>query len=935
MKKFLLSFSALALSFGLFAQSSVEDYKVLKQGMTKLSDNKQLYTGFEEVKGNVDINTKSQAQVGTSTYDLQTNSSVNTNLLQGANGDLHATWIRSETFDLGAADRGTGYNVYSNGSWGPAPTVRIEPERVGWPCLFELGNGTIGVATHTGSSGTNIALKNSLTGNWDSSIIPGDADAVWNRAAATGNTIHLIVGRLGTAFDGIDGGLVYRRSEDGGDTWTEAVLFPGFTNHYTSGGGDQYAIAADGDDVAVVYGAYASRVLLFKSADGGNTWTETIIQDVVDPLLATADNVNFLPTFCADGVNVTLDTEGNAHVAYNARFNFFDDADAPDIYYQPALSQNLMYWNEGMEDPMHVGAAFRLDNDGNGDNLFDSATADGNGYLGGLLTHPSIGRDADNNIVIAYDAAIIDAFDDNGNPYRDVYMVKSTDGGASWEGPFNVSNNPSAENAFPAIPKVFDGDVPVLFQTDAYHGTAVQADATEINHPYVENGIEVEFVALDDINGDDVDLSLNAPMIYTRWRGLGLDQGCDFDFEFWGIYAFDYPDGQLDITFESLPGFDYDPNVPGEYDVYLSATDSDGNTTAVDTLTINVIEDVDAPIWLSESTCLQVEEGATVDLPTPEFIDNSLCGGDAEIMVDGSVDTSTPGSYAVTYTVTDFAGNTSEPLVVEVEVLGPEGDVSAPQLDVDSEETVLIEANVNNEFFCPDYTAFDCLDGDVTGNVVVTGCDDVDVNTPGEYVVTFEVSDAAGNPAEYTVTVTVQDTSTPTLTVLAGQNTQVVECNGELPDPAGLFGVIDNGTPQTVANFTLNEDGSVDTATNGEYVVSYTVTDAAGNTSSAQSVTYIVSGCIESAIQTVLGGVVSVLPNPTNGELFVDLSQTPVQNAVISVYDLQGRIITSVQADNVSSAIRLDLSNFADGVYMIQIDAGEFGVATDRVILSK
>ncbi len=283
---------------------------------------------------------------------------------------------------------------------------------------------------------------------------------------------------------------------------------------------------------------------------------------------------------------------------------------------------------------------------------------------------------------------------------------------------------------------------------------------------------------------------------------------------------------------------------------------------------------------------------------------------------DGSV------TYTEEVTTTNFVD--TEAPVISVQYAGD---------SVSDGDVITLEANVNTEFFCPDATANDDS-GELTDNIIETGCDDVDVTTAGTYVVTYEVTDAAGNATTFTVTFDVQDVSAPTLSTLAGQSTQLIDCNGELPALTSIFAVIDNGAPQLIGDFEVSESGAVDVTVDGTYAVEYTVSDAAGNTSSAQTITYVVSGC-DTGIQTVFGGIVSVLPNPTNGQIFVDLSETSVRSAVISIFDVQGRLLTEVEADNTAAAINIDLSTYADGIYMVHINAGEFGVAVDRIILAK
>jgi hypothetical protein len=79
--------------------------------------------------------------IGQTTFDLQTNASVQNRIYQSPNGGISAVWTYSQSNDLDAADRGTGYN-YKGGSWGAMPTERLESKRTGWPSITTLANGS-------------------------------------------------------------------------------------------------------------------------------------------------------------------------------------------------------------------------------------------------------------------------------------------------------------------------------------------------------------------------------------------------------------------------------------------------------------------------------------------------------------------------------------------------------------------------------------------------------------------------------------------------------------------------------------------------------------------------------------------------------------------------------------------------------------------------
>lgn len=75
----------------------------------------------------------------------------------------------------------------------------------------------------------------------------------------------------------------------------------------------------------------------------------------------------------------------------------------------------------------------------------------------------------------------------------------------------------------------------------------------------------------------------------------------------------------------------------------------------------------------------------------------------------------------------------------------------------------------------------------------------------------------------------------------------------------------------------------------------------------------------------------SVFPNPTNGEVNVDMSAYTQQAVRLEVYDFQGKALQIMETE--STTIRLDLSAFQKGVYLIRVVAEGLPAATKRVVL--
>ena len=65
-------------------------------------------------------------------------------------------------------------------------------------------------------------------------------------------------------------------------------------------------------------------------------------------------------------------------------------------------------------------------------------------------------------------------------------------------------------------------------------------------------------------------------------------------------------------------------------------------------------------------------------------------------------------------------------------------------------------------------------------------------------------------------------------------------------------------------------------------------------------------------------GNVKIYPNPTLGQLNITLSSIPLQNAIIEIYNAEGRSILSKVVGNTSCTI-IDLTGNPKGLYFIKL----------------
>jgi len=240
-------------------------------------------------------------------------------------------------------------------------------------------------------------------------------------------------------------------------------------------------------------------------------------------------------------------------------------------------------------------------------------------------------------------------------------------------------------------------------------------------------------------------------------------------------------------------------NTVGSYTVTYTATD-DQNNTSSKTRTVKVVDTTAPVITLSGGNPLTVERYSTYNEP------GATADGGEAVVISGSVDTDTVGSYTVTYTATDDQNNKSSKTRT-VKVV----DTTAPVITLIGSNPLTVEryATYND----PGSTSYG------GGDVTVTST--VDTSIVGSYTVTYTATDDQNNQTKVTRTVEVVDTIGPVIT-LSGDDTLTVERYSTYSEPGATA---DGGEDVVIS-------GSVDTSVVGSYTLTYSATDDQNNTSS-------------------------------------------------------------------------------------------------------
>ena len=355
---------------------------------------------------------------------------------------------------------------------------------------------------------------------------------------------------------------------------------------------------------------------------------------------------------------------------------------------------------------------------------------------------------------------------------------------------------------------------------------------TELNggYPYFNDIIESYFVPTITLNGDaNVYLLLDEP--YTEE----------------GATAVDYTGA--DITSSIVTdNTTVDTTVEGVYNVTYNVTDNASYVAEQVTRRVYVkpASFYKPVINLLGSNPLQLD--INVDFNDPGAIATNYLGAyisDA-IVVTGTLDTTTVGTYALYYNVTDAEGNIADQVIRTVSVVDNTVYVSPIITLVGAAEVYFL---VDTDYVEENATAEDSEGVDLTSDIVINATN-VDTSVEGDYTVTYDVTDLNGTEAiqvERMVYVRPQAFFIPNL-ILNGDAEMTLEIDAEYEE----LGAVATDYLGNDISGSIVLTGSVDTSIEDVYSLYYNVTDTEGNAAIQVSRTITVLAAVPPTI-TLLG----------------------------------------------------------------------------------
>ena len=232
-----------------------------------------------------------------------------------------------------------------------------------------------------------------------------------------------------------------------------------------------------------------------------------------------------------------------------------------------------------------------------------------------------------------------------------------------------------------------------------------------------------------------------------------------------------------------------DTSTVGVYTLTYSAT-NDINNTGTAIRIVNVVDTIAPVVTVLGDNPATVERGAT-------YTDaGATADGGETVTIPGSVDTSTVGTYTLSYSATDAANNTGTATRILNIV-----DTTAPVITVLGDNPAFVELGAS----------YSEAGANVDGGEKISISGTVDTSTAGAYTLTYSATDTANNTGTAIRTVNVVDT-TPVITAYMTNDSKIIEITHDLDQSLSvkLFNilgscVLDVKNVSKTARFNVNQ----------------------------------------------------------------------------------------------------------------------------------
>ncbi len=226
-------------------------------------------------------------------------------------------------------------------------------------------------------------------------------------------------------------------------------------------------------------------------------------------------------------------------------------------------------------------------------------------------------------------------------------------------------------------------------------------------------------------------------------------------------------------------------------------------------------------ITLTGANSIELTQGATYTEQGATATDDR--DGTVAITTTGTVDVNRVGSYTITYTATDKAGNKAIVTRTVKVVLAP--DITKPVITLNGASSV--ELTQGATYTEQGATATDDRDGNVS--VFISG--EVDTSTIGEYIITYSAQDKAGNKATKKRTIIVKKSPNTSITISGKIEYERVHATHNGSSSALDYNNITTETAKQIIVKAINGSGQTIATTSTDDNGNYSLTNLPKNTS--------------------------------------------------------------------------------------------------------
>jgi hypothetical protein len=177
---------------------------------------------------------------------------------------------------------------------------------------------------------------------------------------------------------------------------------------------------------------------------------------------------------------------------------------------------------------------------------------------------------------------------------------------------------------------------------------------------------------------------------------------------------------------------------------------------------------------------------------------------------------------------------------------------------------------------------------------------------------------AWGEVEDYTINIQ-EPTASTSVTINCGTTTQTIYQSESTVVPNFVPGATASTTCAGGAT-SITQSPAAGTQLNvGNNTITLTATDNCGNSSSCTINVTLVNNL---NINEYLKEAITVYPNPTSGNVFIDLSNTGIADFSVSLMDLSGKLLSFKEVSQID-VYELDMTSFAAGLYQVVVRAGD------------